>query len=228
MDKLSLEFSELISDLAEILNKSLRNLNKLKLFFCTMRDSERSLLFNQQTSDKIHSSKTIYDMFYHLRGHWRWDSHHLLDILIKRAESPEALQKLNLFKNKIKYATKLKELADSFQSIYKSPPPGYTIMIAIIDKDYSKITLNDCKEVEEYLAKFCGGETLLPPNIENSNSIKITWYIPTEAVRDVLSKAHEIKEIFQMLSISFFQIDQVVIWNKITSYYLEVCKLWAL
>ena len=228
MDELSLEFSGLVSDVAEILNKFSTNLNKLKLFLCTIKDSERSLLFSKQKSSEIHCSKTIYDMFYHLRGHWRWDSHHLLYILIKQAESQEALQRLNQFKNKIKYTTKLKELSDSFQSMYKSPPPGYTIMIAIIEKEYSEFTLNDCKELDEYLARFNGGETLLPPNIENFNSIKITWYIPIEAVRDVLSKVHEIKEIFQMLSISFFQIDQVVMWNKKTSYYLEVGKLWAL
>ena len=228
MDELSLEFSGLVSDVAEILNKSSANLSKLKLYFCTIKDSERSLLFSKQESDKIYISKTIYDMFYHLRGYWRWDSHHLLYILIKRAGSQEALQKLNQFKNKIKYTTKLKDLADSFQSMYKSPPLGYVKMIAIVEKDYSEFTLNDCKQLDEYLAKFYDGKTFLPPNIENSNSIKITWYIPTEAVRDVLSKAHKIKEIFQVLSISFFQIDQVVIWNEKMPYYLKVCKLWAI
>ena len=228
MDKLSIEFSGLVSDIADILNKSSTNLNTLKLFCCTIENLEGSLLFSKQKGDEIHSSETIYDMFYHLRGHWRWDSHHLLYILIKRARSQEALQKLNQFKNKIKYTTKLKDLADSFQSMYKSPPLGYVKMIAIVEKDYSEFTLNDCKQLDEYLAKFYDGKTFLPPNIENSNSIKITWYIPTEAVRGVLSKAHKNKKIFQVLSISFFQVDQVVIWNKKMPYYLKVCKLWAI
>ena len=228
MDKLSLQFSNLVCDVAEILNKSSSNLDKLKLFYCTIRDSEGSLLFSKQKSAEIHSSKTIYELFYHLRGHWRWDSHYLLYILIENVGSQEAKQKLNQFKDSIKYTLKLEELSDSFQSIYKSPPPGYVKMIAIIEKRYSELTLNDCKELDEYLAKFFGGKAFLPSNIEKFKSIKITWYIPTEAVRGVLNKAHENEEIFKLLSISFFQIDQVVMWNKKTSYYLEVCKLWAL
>ena len=228
MDQLSLEFSGLLVDVAEILNKSSTLLNRLKLFCYTIENSERSLLFSKEKSAEIYSSKTIFDLFYHLRGHWRWDSHHLLYILIEKAKSQEALQRLSQFEIKIEYATKLKELAVSFQSIYNSPPPGYVTMIAIIDKDYSEFTLNDSKELDEYLARFYGGSTFLPPNIENFNSMKITWYIPTEAVRDVLSKAYEIKEIFQMLSIIFFQIDQVVIWNEKMPYYLKVRKLWVI
>ena len=228
MNELSLEFARLVCDVAEILNKSSTNLNVLKLFLCTMKDLEGSLLFSKQKSAEIHSSETIYELFYHLRGHWRWDNYRLLYILIEKAKSQDALQKLIQFDNKVECTIKLKEFSDLIQSIHMSPPPGYVTMTAIIDKDYSEFTLNDCKQVDEYLARFYDGITFLPPTIENFNSIKITWYIPTEAVRGILSKAHKVKEIFQLLSISFFQIDQVVIWNEKMPYYLKVCKLWAI
>ena len=61
MDKLSLQFSNLVCDVAEILNKSSTNLDKLKLFLCTIKDSEGSLLFSKQKSAEIYNSKTIYE-----------------------------------------------------------------------------------------------------------------------------------------------------------------------
>ena len=224
MDKLSLEFSAAVADIAEILDKS-ANLNKLKSVCYTITTPEKSLLFSAKKSAAIRASPSVFDVFYELRDHWRWDSHRLLFILIKRSGSQEALAKYEQFKNKVDYTKKLNELTTHFQSVQKSLPPGHTKMIVIIEKDYSDFTLKDCEEIDEYLADTFGSTTLPPPHFEQSSSIKVTWFIPIEAVSGVLSKAYQAKELFKLLSISYFEIDAVVIWNAKWSYSLQV-RMW--
>ena len=225
MDKLGQEFSELIINVAKILNESPDNVEKLKLICNTITPPEKSLLFSPQKSSEIRESTTVLDIFYHLRGHWRWDSHLLLFTLIKRTNSPEALEKVEQFQQKINYTKKLSEFSSSFKSVYKYPPPGYAKMIAIVKKNYTEYTLDDCRELNDYLASFFGSLTLIPPEIENFNSIRITWYIPSKIVSNILSAAHQIKELFQLLSISLFEIGEIVIWNEKKSNLPQVRKL---
>ena len=222
MDVLSLEFSALLADVAEILDKSSTNLNKLKSVCYSITTTEKSLLFSEKKTAAIRAGPSVFDVFYELRGHWRWDSHRLLFTLIKRSGSQEAMEKLIQFQNKINYTKKLIELTRYFQSVQKPPPPGYTKMIAIIEKDYSDFTLKECTELEEFLTDFFGSTALNPADYEESHSIKVTWYIPTEAVSGVLSRAYQGKELFKLLSISYFEIDEIVIWNDKRSYSLQV------
>jgi len=223
MDKLSLEFSALVADVAEILDKSLKNnIEKLKLVCYNLTTPEKSLLINAKKGEVIRACVSVFDMFYELRDHWRWDNHRLLFIIIKRSGSPEAMQKLKQFRSKIDYTKKLSGVHSFFQSMNKSPPPGYTKMEAIVEKDYAEITLQECEELDKYLSD-CFGSAGLPPSMcDPSHSVKITWFIPTEAVSGLLSKAHQAREIFQFLSISFFQIDGIIIWNKKWPYSLQV------
>ena len=227
MDELSVDFSALVADVADILDKSPAVLNKLKLVCYSITTPEKSLLFSDKESAAIRASHSVFDIFYELRGHWRWDNSRLLLALIKRSGSPEALAKYEQFQKKLNYAKKLIEFTSYFQSVQKPLPSGYTRMIAIIEKDYSDFTLKECRELDEYLSDALGSAALPPANFENSNSIKVTWYIPTEAVSGILSKAYQAKELFQLLSISYFEIDGVVIWNtKWLS--LQVCMYYCI
>lgn len=223
MDDMSVDFSALVADVAEILDKSMTNLEKLKSVLYPITTPERSLLFNTNKTEKIRASKSVFDIFYELRDYWRWDSHRLLYILIKRSKSPEALEKFNQFENKINYTKKLNEMFGHFQSIHKPLPPGYTKMVAIIEKDYSDFEVKDCQELDEYLTSCFGSPALCPPSYSDSSSIKVVWYIPIEAVSGLLSVAYQAKEIFELLSISFFEIDEIVVWNKKWPYSLQVC-----
>ena len=204
----------MVADVADILHKSPAVLNKLKLVCYSITTTEKSLLFSEKESAAIRASHSVFDIFYELRGHWRWDNTRLLFALIKRSGSQEALAKYELFQNKVNYAKKLIELTKYYQSVHKPLPSGYTRMITIIEKDYSDFTVRECQELEEYLADAFSSVALLPANVEESNSIKVTWYIPIEAVSGVLSKAYQAKGLFKLLSISYFEIDEVIIWNK--------------
>ena len=224
MDEMSLDFSALVADVAGILEKSNSLiLNKFKLVCCNVATTENSLILSEKESLQMRASKSVFDIFFLLRGHWRWDSHSLLYTLIKRTNSQEAMEKLKQFRDKVDYTKKLNKLSEYFQSVRKPPPPGYTRMRAIIDKDYSEFNVKDFIELDEHLAAAFGSTTLNPPDYKPSTSIQVTWYIPTEAVSWLLGRAYQSKDTFQLLSISFFQIDEVVVWNKKWPDSLQVC-----
>ena len=223
MDELSLEFSALVADVAELLEQS-ANLNKFKLVCCHVTTTEKSLILSEKEISQIRSSGSVFDIFFLLRGHWRWDNHRLLYTLIKRTQCQDAVDRLEQFRKKVDYTKRLNEFSHHIQSVRKPPPPGYTKMRAIIDKDYSEFTVKDCTELDEYLAGSLGSTTLNPGYFESSTSIQVTWYIPTEAVSGLLGRAYQAKETFQLLSISFFEIDEVVVWNKKWPHSLQVCE----
>ena len=219
---MSLEFSALVADIAEILDESV-NLNKIKLVCCSITTPEKFGVFSERKRAAIRDCLSVYDIFYELRDHWRWDSHHLLLTLIKRTGSQEAMERFEQFENKKVFATELKNLTDYFQSTNKSLPPGYTRMTAIIEKDYADFSLRDCMELEEYLKNCIGSskESVIPDQWEKSNPIKVSWYICTKVVSSLLSKVHQVKTI--SVSLNFiFKIDEIVVWNEMCPYSLQV------
>ena len=199
------------------------NMDKIKLVSCAII-TENPLLFSEEESAAIRAGNSVSDMFRCLQGHWRWDSHHLLSTLIQLNESQDALTKLKEFEDEIKNTITLNEFSQQFQSMHRHPPPGYTKMRAILEKEYTKYTLKECKELDKHLASAFGSTTLRPPFYEHyeSNSIEVTWHIPKESVKWLLSKAYQAKELFQLLSISFFEIDEIVILKKEVFYSLYV------
>ena len=211
----TVEFGALLSDIQDILEEKFKsNLNKLKTICFNLRSKENALLLNSQEIAKIKACSSVYDLFIELRGLWRYDHHPLLLMMVKKSGSKEAMEKIKMFRNKMKYHKKLKEVYDHSKSSQIPLPDGYSKMVAIVEKDYDDITLEECEEIEKMLLSYFGGPALRPPTYEPSNSIKITWYIPTEAIDRVLKRAHQATEIFPYLSISFFEVSGIVIWNK--------------
>jgi len=213
----SVEFAALVADIAEILEVKLKpkELNKFKCICTNLASKESSLVFSSQEIARIKACASVCDLFDELRDHWRYDSHFLLYTIVKKSGSPEAMQMLKLFEKKIKYHQKLKEVYDNSQSSQTPLPEGYTKMVAIVEKDYDEITLAECKEIDEMLLSYFGGPALRPPSYGPAGSIKITWYIPIEAVGRALKKAYQAKEemIFKLLSISFFEVHEIIVLN---------------
>ena len=193
-----------------------RKLDNFKLICINLTSRESSLVFNSQEVAKIKACTSVYDLFDELRDHWRYDSHPLLYAIVKKSGSREAIQRLKLFRNKIKYHQKLKLVYNMSQSSQTPLPEGYTKMVAIVEKDYDEITLAECEEIDQMLQNYFGVPALRPPTYEPSDSIKITWYIPIEAAGRVLKKACQAKEemFFKLLSISFFEVHNIIVLNK--------------
>ena len=220
-EKWSNDFEILVNYTAKILDK-MDKMHTFNLVCCSII-SENPLLFSEEESATIRAGNSVSDVFHCLQGHWRWDSYHLLSTLIQLNKLPDALQKLKKFENEIENTIKLNEFSHRFQSMDRHPPPGYTKMRAILEKKYSEYTLKECNELDKHLARAFGNATLCPPFYEQSNSIQVIWHIPKESVKGLLSKAYQAKELFQLLSISFFEIDEVVILKKEWSYSSDVC-----
>ena len=215
ISKQSAEFGTLLSEIQGILEQAPKlNLDKLKAICFSLTSNDSSLTFNSQEIARIKACTSVDDMFYELRDYWRYDDHPLLYAIVKRSGSPEAMQKLELFRNKMKYHKKLTEVYDHSQSSQTPLPEGYTKMVAIVEKDYDEITFAECEEIKKMLYSYFGDPVPRPPTYEPSDSIKITWYIPIEAVGRVLERAYRATEKFPLLSISFFEVHEIIIWNK--------------
>ena len=228
MSKPSIEFGTVVSEIADILESEIKtNLRKLATvcFSITSPGPTNSLTFTSQEMAKIKACSSVYDLFFELRGHWRYDDHPLLYAIVKQSGSKKAQEKLEQFRNKIKYYQKLVDLYDHHQSTSTLPPEGYTKMVAIVEKDYDTITKTDYEEIERMLLDYsCGGPALRPPTFLPDHSIKIIWYIPTEAVSNVLKMAYQAMEMFSLLSISLFEVDGIIVWNKKWPT-LQVCNI---
>jgi len=218
MSKQSIEFGIVVSDIADILEAEMKtNLRKLTIICCSITSPGPmySLIFTSQKIAKIKACTSVYDLFLELRGHWRYDDHPLLYAIVKQSGSKKAAEKLEKFRNKIKYHQKLVDIYDHYQSTKTPPPEGYTKMVAIVEKDYDAITKKEYQEIERMLLDYsCGGPALRPPTFWPHHSIKIVWYIPVEAVGNALKLVYQATEIFSLLSISFFEVDGVIVWNK--------------
>ena len=211
------EFSEVVSTIQEILHQKLKsNLVKLKSVCFSLTSKENTVSFTPQEAEKIRQCESVYDLFFELRGHWRYDRHEFLYSLVKRSGSQEALEKLKIFRSKLSITRKLKEVYDLSQTTQAPLPKGYTKMVAIVEKDHDEITLEELDEIDSTILSYLGGPALRPPSYEAKYSIKITWYIPIEAVGSVLKKAFQAKklDVFKILSISFFEVHDIILLNE--------------
>jgi len=82
-----------------------------------------------------------------MEPHWNWSSHRLLYTIIKRVNAPRAIEVLEKFERKIDYQMKLQDVHEHLRKIKMPPPVGYYKMMAIINKDYSEITLEEGQKV---------------------------------------------------------------------------------
>ncbi|XP_065903585.1 putative leucine-rich repeat-containing protein DDB_G0290503 isoform X3 [Dysidea avara] len=211
----SIEFGTLIAEIAEILQEEVKsNLKRLTTVCYSITSKGNSLLFNSAEIAKIKACESVHDLFYELRGHWRYDDHPLLYAIVKQSGSKKAMGKLEMYRSKIKYHQKVQNIYDHSVSSKTPLPDGYTRMVAIVEKNYNEITKKEYEEIETMLLGNFGGPALRPPTFWPTHSTKIVWYIPTEAVGSVLKMAYHATEMFPLLSISFFEVDGVIIWNK--------------
>jgi len=218
------DFNAAVFDIAQILESTLKPTGDIEKFKClcyglTTRDQ---LFFSAAEKDGIKACKSFYELFAEIHRSLRWDSHRLLKIIISRAGLPEAAAKLEQFEKKIDYLTKLKDISDSHVANDNPLSDGYAEMVAIVDKDYSQITVGEYKEIEDFLSVHLNE---LPPSKRVRHySVKITWYIPTDAIPLLLQKAYQAREFLILQpTIVCITIAGVIIWDKNGVYSSQVC-----
>ena len=234
IDDLSVEFGAVVSDIAEELEQCIqKKLEKLKLVCYHLTDGRNKLILSQYEKDQIKHSKTVYDIFEVVSPHWRWNSHRLLVTIIKRVKSPRALEMLDRFKKKIDYKSKLKSVHDLLERRNEPFPPGYCKMVAIVDKDYSEITLEEVSELEKFVEEYLGVRGF--SEVHPSNSVCVLWHVPIAAVKSLSTKARQYKDGFILESFLYLKIGDVIVFDIrqnvsccvhiITSYYKYMCSM---
>ena len=224
-DDASVDFTAVVFDIAKILEDALRHTGDIEKFKCLCYGltADDQLFFSTAEKDAIKACKSFYVLFSEIHRSMRWDSHRLLSTIILRADLPEATAKLEQFKRKINYQIKLKDLFDSCVSNDRGPPDGYTEMVAIINKDYSEITVGEYKEIEDFLSTYFN--ELPPAKRARHHSVQFMWYIPTNAVPSLLLKAYQAREYFTLKpNIVCISIAGVIVWLNNEIYTLQVCS----
>ena len=204
-DEASKEFETILSDIAEELDKCIKeNLEKI---FCHLTDGQNVPLLSKEDIHCVTTCKSVYEMFSIMQPYWNWYSNRLLLSIINVVDSVKSQEILKRFKKKIDYTMKLKIIYAKFQERKKLPvPQGYRKMTAIVDKNYSEITLQEWSEIE--LCVFHYLDLPQPPSeIKESQYIEVTWYICMEAVDSLRSKAFQHREDLQLKSFLFLQVD---------------------
>lgn len=213
LDQTSAEFAAVVADIAEELDKCInRNLKKIKLVCLHLTTSQNTPILSEEETQNIQTCDSMFDIFAILRPHWNYSNHRLLYTIIKRVNAPKAIDMLENFKAKIDYQMKLKDIAEYHRENKRPLPHGYYTMTAIVNQDYSDITLEDRLKIENFIT-----ETLdiIQPSIDvtESQSIKMVWYIPAIAKDSLCSKAFQCKEAFMLQSFLFLKISNTVIFD---------------
>ena len=91
-------------------------------------------------------------------------------------------------------------------------PRIYSKMVAILDTDYSEITLEEGLEIEEFIAE-CLGQSQ-PSKVNKSRSIEIMWYVSSAAVYILTSMAMQRKEEFLLESFLLLKIGENTVFDQ--------------
>ena len=222
-DDASIDFNAVVFDIAEILEKALKQTGDIEKFKCLCYGltTNDQLFFSTAERDAIKACKSFHELFSEIHRSMRWDSHRLLNTIIFRTGLPEAAAKLEQFENKIDYQIKLKQFFDKCAANEEAPPKGYTEMVAIVNKDYTQITAGEYKEIEDFLSTHLNELPL--PKRAKLDSVQFIWYIPILAVPQLLLKAYQAREVFPLQpAIVYISIAGVMVWDKNGTYSPQV------
>ena len=217
----SMEFENVLADVALELSKSNeQNLERVKNVCHSFTNGQGMPLLSQEDKDHISACESILDVFIVMQTHWNWCSHHLLMIIIQQVKSPTVEEILRKFEEKIDNSMKLKTIYEKFK---KQVPQEYCKMIAIIDKNYSEITLEEWLKIESLVSKYLNVPQP-PSEIKQSQSIESVWYVSTAAVESLKVKASQHKEVFCNESFIFLKVGDVIVFDTRGPLSPKVCN----
>ena len=221
-DNFGLGFADVISDIVEELAQiSDHRLEVIKIA-CIYPTNEKTLpIFSPKQVEDIQSSKSIYDVFCHIRSHLTWNSHRLLNLIVKKSKSKKAKEMLESFENKIYYKKTLTDLCQQFKDQSMELPSNYCKMIGIVDKDYDEITGEDYRIIDQFIAENLGPYKLI--QVEESNSVAFVWLVPVYTAWALYNKALLIKEEIQAKSFICLKVGDFTVFDTRTTKQVHTC-----
>ena len=221
-DEASKQFGTVVADVAEELSStySEQNLEKVKNICYRFTNGHSTPLLSQKDKDRIKSCDDILGVFLVMQPYWNWCSHYLLMKMIQRFGSLKAKRILEKFEKRINYSMKLKTIYEKIMENKLQVPQGHCKMIAIINKNYSEVTLKEWLETELIIFE-CLDVPQPPSEINTSQGIETVWYISTAAVNSLRSKGEQHKEVLCKKSFIILQVGDTVVFD--TSLRPQVC-----
>lgn len=187
---------------------------------------------SQEDKEQIANSKSYTDIKNVMDPHWNWSSHHLLYIIIKRLNSTKCLEMLQRFDGKINKQIQLKDIhKDLLSRTTQTQSSSYCKMTAIVEKDYSKITLEEGLQLEEVILDYLGltaahSSKAYEPS-SNTPCTEMQWSISTTAVENLCTEATKHKEVFISQSFLSLKIGNFTVFNKLYEVSFVLCIMHA-
>ena len=214
------EFISIVSRIEEILTKSneVENLKAIKSIcgYLPISHNSNELMFTDEHQKKINACNNIPEIFRQLRFYLRWDDHPILSAILNRLDYEECEELLGKFQSKINCQIKLEQIFEECKKQKQEIPKGFGIMLAIVNKKYSRITKEEYDQLKCFIAQHCGVESyVLSPFLNMSqSSLLLEWLVPSTAITHMVENANKNKHIFIKESFVFLQIATTVILDQ--------------
>ena len=218
----SSEFGFLLVKIIEELAKNeAANLETIKIMCSCLTIEEHSdaLFFNEEQQDAIDACSSIRRLFTkYLRDCWRWDDFSLLKNIVQSLDcSSHCTQLLDQYEKKIYVQMKLQEIYEFCQQEKRNLPEGYHKVIAIVqDKTFSRITLEEYKELKDFISQHCKVEpyVISPFTKAGVSSLLLEWMVPMTAVPHMIEMATMNANVFIAQNFIYLKISSTLIFDK--------------
>ena len=214
------EFTTIVSLIEDVLmkNNEAHDLDAIKSIcgYLPISSSSSKLMFSAEQLKEIDACSSIREIFRQLRFHLRWDDHLILTAILDRLDSEECEELLGKYESKIDGQMKLEQIYKEFREQQQEMPMGFTNMVAIVNKKYSRITKEEYDQLKCFISEHCKVEPyVLSPFIAMSpSSLLLEWMIPPTAVAHMVEMANKNKQFFTENSFTFFQISSIIILSS--------------
>ena len=211
------EFVSMISRIEDIFseNNEVENLKAIKSIcgYLPISNNSNKPMFTGEQLEVIDACDNIRAIFRELRFHLRWDDHLILAAILNRLDSEECEELLGKFQSKIDCQMKLEQIFEECKKYKQEIPKGFTKMVAIVNKKYSRVTKEEYDQLKCFIAEHCGVESyVLSPFLYMSpSSLLLEWLVPSTAITHMVETATKHKQIFIKESFTFLQISTTVV-----------------
>jgi len=115
---------------------------------------------------------------------------------------------------------KLEQIYKEYIEQKQEIPTGFSKMVAVVKKNYSRITKEEYDQLKCFISEHCGVEpyVLSPFVTMSSSSVLLEWMIPPIAVTHMVEMASKNKSLFIQSSFTLFQITVLDIRNEVRKF----------
>ena len=210
------EFGRLIWTVCGILQKSPNCSKKLKMCkeYCGLLKASNNAsasLFSTEKRTEINKSRNFKQFFEIVNQHLNWDEYFILTEIIDICGSVEAQCEFDRYKRQMALSKAL-EIISSNES---NPPQGFEKFCVIIDKPYTKLTVEKYEEIKTFIFKNLDVHRYVTNKYIRVlfDSLHLEWHVTIQATPHMMKMAHEHQAVFIENLFVFMQIGAKVMIN---------------